>query len=279
MRARRTVLLSASGMILVVSFSVLAFIQNAALIHYLSYSGTPLPPQQGGGSIIIEPGQSQQGSNPSLAILMIAAFLLLASFLMVWLRDRFTTSLKEMLLLLSLTFVGVLAWSILTYLLHFPSVMVNLSSIEYFIIPAVIALAIFTAIYMRGEKILTKAMPERFRKRNEIDDYMPEDIFQLIHEEKDELRRQIYICYGRLVSASHKLGIRAVEILTPREYLAGIRNSMPDIYPEAQILTSAFERARYSNRVIDEEQVSEVTTSTKRIEEKLELIADKSSDA
>ncbi|MEM0288198.1 MAG: DUF4129 domain-containing protein [Nitrososphaerota archaeon] len=270
MKAVQVELILSAGIILILSASVAAFIVNASGIHFASFSGTPIQPPGRGGSIIVNPTQGQGESNTDAGILMLGALLLLTAFLMTWIRDRLVTSLKEMLLILFLALLGTFTYGMLTLLVHFPGFNFDLYELQYFLISIIVLLAILSSTYVRRHKTAAYIMPGDFQKNEEEREASKaEDIFSLAYSEKDEMRKKVYLCYGRLISAAQKMGIKEVLTLTPREYLNEIEKNSPKIYPEAMTLTSAFEEARYSIYPIDEGKVSAAITSVKKIEEKL----------
>jgi len=258
-----------AGLILLLSISVISLIANSSLIHPVSTQQALLPAEQGSSHILVPSLTAGAQNSTDIAMIMLGGLLLLAAFMMVWMRDRFVTSIKEMLIILSLTFMASFAYVIITSFIRLPTMAFDFYAFRYAFIVAIGLIAFFSIMYMKKQRMKIKGMPEDFQPERKEELVNREDVFRLVMTENDEARRQIYLCYLRFCSETQKAGVSAAESLTAREYNALVGESLPELSQEASFLTSSFEEARYSRRIIPQSKVDKLLNALNSIEWKL----------
>jgi len=256
-------------LILLLSVSVMSLIANSSLIHPASTQQALLPTQQGSTNILVPSSTSGAQSNADVAIIILGGLLLLAAFMMVWMRDRFVTSIREMLLILSLTFIASFAYVIITSFIRIPAVTFDVYAFRYAFIAAIALIAFFSFMYMGRQRMKISKMPEDFKTEKKEELINREDVFRLVMTENDEARRRIYLCYLRFCSETEKAGVSAAESLTAREYNALVGESLPEVSQEASFLTSSFEEARYSRNIIPQSNVDKALQALESMQWKL----------
>lgn len=252
------------GMILLLSVSVMGLIANSSLFHPASTQQPLLPTEQGSSNILVPSSTSGAQNSTGVAIVMLGGLLLLAAFMMVWMRDRFVTSIKEMLIILSLTFMASFAYVIITSFIRLPAI-----AFRYAFIAAIALIAFFSFMYMKRQRTKINKASEDFQPEKKEELINQEDLFRLAVSESDEVRRQIYLFYLRFCSETEKAGVSASESLTAREYGELVRESLPEVSQEASFLTSSFEEARYSRRTIPRSKVEKAGQALNSLEWKL----------
>ncbi len=258
-----------AGLILLLSVSVMSLIANSSLIHPASTQQALLPAPQGSSNVFIQAPSSATQNGTDIAVIMLGGILLLAAFMMVWMRDRFVTSLKEMLLILSLTFIASFAYVMVTSFIRLPAIAFDMYVLRYILIAAIALVASLSFMFLKRQRMKISKMPEDFQTEKKEESFSREDVFRLAMSEGDEVRRQIYLCYLRFCSETEKAGVSASESLTAREYNRMVRESLPEVSQEASFLTSSFEEARYSRRIIPRSKVDKVVQALNAMEEKL----------
>jgi len=258
-----------AGLILLLSISVISLIANSSLIHPVSTQQALLPAEQGSSHILVPSLTAGAQNSTDIAMIMLGGLLLLAAFMMVWMRDRFVTSIKEMLIILSLTFMASFAYVIITSFIRLPTMAFDFYAFRYAFIVAIGLIAFFSIMYMKKQRMKIKGMPEDFQPERKEELVNRDDVFRLAMSESDEVRRQVYLCYLRFCSETQKAGVSASESLTAREYNALVGESLPELSQEASFLTSSFEEARYSRRIIPQSKVDKLLNALNSIEWKL----------
>ena len=258
-----------AGLILLLSISVISLIANSSLIHPVSTQQALLPAEQGSSHILVPSLTAGAQNSTDIAMIMLGGLLLLAAFMMVWMRDGFVTSIKEMLIILSLTFMASFAYVIITSFIRLPTMAFDFYAFRYAFIVAIGLIAFFSIMYMKKQRMKIKGMPEDFQPERKEELVNRDDVFRLAMSESDEVRRQVYLCYLRFCSETQKAGVSASESLTAREYGELVRESLPELSQEASFLTSSFEEARYSRRIIPQSKVDKLLNALNSIEWKL----------